>query len=157
MTRKEFISFIESVTNSRGLALNVLDTVERQGIEWDRGYQDSEYHLLDLESIRSLKRYYRPPACVYFLFNASNRIIYIGESGNLWSRLASHFNRCRFKSFTIIPEGRRNRRDLERDYIYAFKPPLNTKGKECDMRSGVENNLQGIPTRFNVFKHQQSK
>ena len=60
---------------------------------------------------------------VYFLIY-KNKIVYVGQSVNVYSRMSSHTNK-KFDSFTAIPCPKEHLNVLESLYIHMFDPPLN--------------------------------
>jgi hypothetical protein len=60
---------------------------------------------------------------VYFLIN-DDKIIYVGQSTNVYARITSHHDKT-FNSFAFIPCEPKVLDGLESLYIHIFRPPLN--------------------------------
>ena len=73
-----------------------------------------------------------PPKCgIYFLLKAG-RIIYIGKSTNVLSRLGQHANSVDFDTFTVAECDIEVLDFVENVMIAKFKPELNKKLKDND-------------------------
>jgi len=60
---------------------------------------------------------------VYFLID-SNRVVYVGQSVNVYARIASHGDKV-FDSFAFIPCDKKALDGLESLYIHILRPALN--------------------------------
>jgi hypothetical protein len=60
---------------------------------------------------------------VYFLIDG-DRVVYVGQSVNVYARIASHHSKV-FDRFAFIPCGKEVLDNLESLYIHIFRPPLN--------------------------------
>jgi hypothetical protein len=60
---------------------------------------------------------------VYFLIDG-DRVVYVGQSVNVYARIASHHNKG-FDRFAFIPCEREMLNTLESLYIHVLRPPLN--------------------------------
>jgi hypothetical protein len=60
---------------------------------------------------------------VYFLIDG-DRVVYVGQSVNVYARIASHHDKV-FERFAFIPCKRDVLDSLESLYIHIFRPPLN--------------------------------
>jgi hypothetical protein len=60
---------------------------------------------------------------VYFLI-ADDKIVYVGQSVNVYARIASHYDKP-FNKFAFIPCESKCLDGLESLYIHVFRPPLN--------------------------------
>jgi hypothetical protein len=67
---------------------------------------------------------------IYFLIN-DNKIVYVGQSVNVFSRVTAHWDK-KFDSYAWIPCEKNMLDKLESLYIYFLSPPLN--GKFADGR-----------------------
>lgn len=63
---------------------------------------------------------------VYFLIK-NRRVIYVGQSVNIFSRLREHRKDKDFDSFKFLQCKRHELDVIESKYIYALKPKLNMK------------------------------
>jgi len=61
---------------------------------------------------------------VYFLIK-NERIVYVGQSVNVYSRIAEHYKNKFFSDVFSVPCPRSNLDVLESMYIHTFKPDLN--------------------------------
>lgn len=64
---------------------------------------------------------------VYFLFN-EEKIVYVGMSKNIYSRVFTHDHAGRFDAFNFIRCPPEKCRDIEIYYIQKYKPTLNIVG-----------------------------
>ena len=60
---------------------------------------------------------------VYFLIDG-NKVVYVGQSVNVYARIASHHSKA-FDRFAFIPCSREVLDNLESLYIHILRPPLN--------------------------------
>jgi len=60
---------------------------------------------------------------VYFLIDG-NKVVYVGQSVNVYARIASHHDKG-FDSFAFIPCDKATLDNLESLYIHVLRPPLN--------------------------------
>lgn len=60
---------------------------------------------------------------VYFLIN-SGKVVYVGQSVNVYARIASHHDKA-FDSFAFIPCDKKILDSLESLYIHTLRPALN--------------------------------
>ena len=60
---------------------------------------------------------------VYFLVDG-NKVVYVGQSVNVYSRIAQHHSKA-FDSFAFIPCKKEILDSLESLYIHILRPPLN--------------------------------
>ncbi len=68
---------------------------------------------------------------VYFLV-AQGKVVYVGQSTNIFSRLQSHGGSKKFDSIKIIPCHRLKLNSLESVYIHSLRPKLNARhGDGC--------------------------
>jgi hypothetical protein len=86
---------------------------------------------LDLGQILDSTTLFTPHPCVYYLIDAENRIVFIGQALNLQSRLLEHrmagVNFVRFRFFTCEEEDLDR---LEQEAIGRFNPVLNKPVKK---------------------------
>lgn len=88
---------------------------------------DARGLLLDRAGVASLPRL--APGCgVYFLFSG-DEIVYVGQSVNVFARVAGHFVYKSFDSFAFVPCRHDQRLALESHYIKLFSPALNVSKK----------------------------
>lgn len=83
--------------------------------------------LRTLEEVLALPRF--QPACgVYFLIR-DDRVVYVGQSVEVHSRVTLHHSRWKqFDGYTYIPCEPEQLADLERYYIRLLAPELNVAG-----------------------------
>lgn len=67
-----------------------------------------------------------PQSCVYFL-SLNGKVVYVGQSVNLGSRLSEHVRGKTFDSVFYLPVPRNALNDVEGHFIRALRPPLNGK------------------------------
>ena len=67
----------------------------------------------------------RPTAGIYFLFDANNAIIYIGQSDNVMRRMAGHMEKPILSVRMVACPDVIQRLGLERQFIAIFRPALN--------------------------------
>jgi len=79
--------------------------------------------LVSEESILNAAKPWQKFTGVYFLIS-NNKIIYVGQSVNIYSRISSHTHK-NFDSFTVLPCPKEHLDVLESLYIHMFNPPLN--------------------------------
>jgi hypothetical protein len=60
---------------------------------------------------------------VYFLID-SGKVVYVGQSVNIYARIASHHDKV-FDSFAFIPCNKKTLDSLESLYIHTLRPALN--------------------------------
>lgn len=60
---------------------------------------------------------------VYFLIN-TNKVVYVGQSTNVYARISSHWDKV-FDSFAFIPCEKEMLDKLESLYIHVLRPTLN--------------------------------
>ena len=60
---------------------------------------------------------------VYFLIDG-NKVVYVGQSVNVYARIASHHDKV-FERFAFIPCSKEVLDNLESLYIHILRPPLN--------------------------------
>ncbi len=83
--------------------------------------------FLDEESIVARATPFDGCSGVYFLI-AEGKIVYVGESGNVYKRLVDHCRSAKFDKWHYIPCTADERKLLEARYIDTFRPLLNRKG-----------------------------
>lgn len=66
---------------------------------------------------------------IYFLLDIQSRVLYVGMTRNLMSRLASHARSKQFASVVYMTVPKDDAKAIEKQYIDKYKPPLN---KELD-------------------------
>ncbi len=64
---------------------------------------------------------------VYFLID-SGKVVYVGQSVNVYSRIAQHHSKS-FDSFAFIPCKKEILNSLESLYIHILQPPLNSNSE----------------------------
>ena len=79
--------------------------------------------LLNEEEIVSLSNPWELATGVYFLIGG-DKVVYVGQSTNIYSRIASHTDKL-FDSFAFIPCKKELLDSLESLYIHVLRPPLN--------------------------------
>jgi hypothetical protein len=84
-----------------------------------------EMGLLSLGQILSAKQPLKSFCGVYFLIH-KRKIVYVGQSVNVYARVATHANTLKeFDSWSFIESEPDQLNDLESLYIRKFNPPLN--------------------------------
>lgn len=85
------------------------------------------------------------PTAIYFLLR-DNKIVYVGQSINIYSRIGEHFEdrKIKFNRFSIIPCKKENLEILETFYIHKFNPIYNKQRDFwsnilCDLKDAREN------------------
>jgi len=144
--------WVESEVDSWAVKHGRLDPVEKkdpQTIKQIRNekkkhdlFFDEQSNALTGRSIRSQREIVRAaqqgtPArvCgVYFLVKG-NRVVYVGQSVNVYSRAANHFNNKTFDSWSFIPCEEKDLDVLESLYIHFLQPAQNGKTGNTDMLS----------------------
>ena len=89
---------------------------------------------------------------VYFLFD-DDELVYIGQSENILSRIASHLNDKRFDSYNFIECQYGNLDALEAKYILKYNPKYN-KTLPC---GGEWLSKSAIKTKFGIDKFTQNR
>lgn len=80
--------------------------------------------FLDIEDIVETASKYKPVIGIYFLI-LDKEVVYIGQSININSRVASHFGVYEFDSYSFIECPVSDLDLVESIYIQAYLPPLN--------------------------------
>jgi hypothetical protein len=80
--------------------------------------------FLDIEDIVETASKYKPVIGIYFLI-LDRKVVYIGQSINITSRIGHHFGVYQFDSYSFIECGTEELDLLESVYIQAYLPPLN--------------------------------
>lgn len=66
--------------------------------------------------------------CIYFLLDTDGLVLYVGQTINLASRLASHLVAGKqFARVAIHPAAKENLNEIESKFIEKYRPPLNRK------------------------------
>lgn len=65
---------------------------------------------------------------IYFLYDADDELIYIGQSSDIRQRLSQHNNKAWLYYKIIIINGYKERLDMEKRLIRYFKPEYNLNG-----------------------------
>lgn len=68
---------------------------------------------------------------VYFLFKRK-KLLYVGQSRNVFSRVGTHARKVKFDSFTYLEYPLHLLSKYEQHYIAKFQPPLNKQGVRLD-------------------------
>lgn len=68
---------------------------------------------------------------VYFLFKRK-KLLYVGQSRNVFSRVGTHARRVKFDAFAYIEYPVHLLKRYETIYIHRFQPPLNKQGVNLD-------------------------
>jgi hypothetical protein len=88
--------------------------------------------LLCEKSIIDAAKQWVPPTGIYFLIK-KNKIVYIGQSTNIFTRIMTHSNDKNFDSYSYIPCDQSILDKLESLYIHVYQPELNgflTEGRK---------------------------
>jgi hypothetical protein len=91
-----------------------------------------------------------PSACgIYHLLKAG-RVVYVGQSANVFNRLGSWITARpdAFDSFEVFPASRHELNHLEKEHIKRHDPPMNKEGRTRFYR-GV--NRDGLPSSVKKF------
>jgi len=83
---------------------------------------------LDEEAIVQRSKPYVPICGVYFLIEGG-RVVYVGQSVDVHTRIAQHVGSKAFDAIHVIPCSRSELLDTEATYIRRLNPPLNRVGK----------------------------
>ena len=81
-------------------------------------------HLKPMRDIMMSRALWRPLCGVYFLFK-SDECVYIGQSVNIMSRIATHAEQKEFCSYAYLEFPRDKLNEMETLYILTYKPKLN--------------------------------
>jgi len=79
--------------------------------------------LLREDEIVSASNFWQKATGVYFLIDG-NRVVYVGQSTNVYSRIVEHHDKV-FERFAFIPCDREMLDKLESLYIHILRPPFN--------------------------------
>lgn len=127
----------------------IIENKERLLIEKENRLKEHEIlHELSKELDSQLPSYeriikesanYKLSFGVYFLVKESE-IVYIGQSVNIASRIATHYSegRIEFDRYCYVPCDRSNLNAIESLYIHMFKPVMNGRGTEATMRNNID-------------------
>ena len=80
--------------------------------------------LLCESSIVDAARQWVPPTGIYFLIK-EKKIVYIGQSTNIFTRITTHAKYKKFDSYSYIPCDQSILDKLESLYIHVYQPELN--------------------------------
>ena len=81
---------------------------------------------LDLGQILDNSRHFQNQPCVYYLINTDDKVVYVGQTMNLYSQLLNHrLAGKNFARFTYFPCEEEDLDRLEQEAISQFKPALN--------------------------------
>ena len=83
----------------------------------------SNNRLFMQEEIVAASTNWDPISGVYFLIK-DQKVVYVGQSVNVYSRITQHANK-KFEKFAVIPCAKESLDVLESLYIHLFKPELN--------------------------------
>lgn len=101
-----------------------LNTLQKMEIASSVAMNLTNKALLHEEEIVNAAVPYVKAIGVYFLVN-KQKIVYVGQSNNIFNRLGSHAASKEFESFAYIPCKAELLDKLESLYIHLFRPPLN--------------------------------
>lgn len=101
-----------------------LDTLQKMEIASSVAMHLTNKTLLHEEEIVNAAVPYVKATGVYFLVN-KQKIVYVGQSNNIFNRLGSHAASKEFESFAYVPCKAELLDKLESLYIHLFRPPLN--------------------------------
>lgn len=76
---------------------------------------------------------------VYFLIDDQDEVVYVGQSVNVFSRIAAHAQTKDFRCVSYIPCSLSQLDALESHYINKFKPKLNARHKNGDVIAPIHN------------------
>jgi len=74
-----------------------------------------------------------PPPCVYFLID-KNKIVYVGQTVNIYMRMKDHEKNKSFNRVLYIPVAKEYLDKIERGYIDSLNPKYNLDGKTLKNR-----------------------
>ncbi|CAN5494158.1 hypothetical protein BH09BAC4_BH09BAC4_08770 [soil metagenome] len=81
---------------------------------------------LDLGQILDSATLFQPQPCIYYLINANDEVVYVGQTMSLYPRLLNHkFSGKEFVRFSFIPCDESDLDRLEQEAIARFQPELN--------------------------------
>jgi predicted GIY-YIG superfamily endonuclease len=106
--------------------------------------------------IRLFKGEFESDRCVYFLVNKSKEVVYVGQTYNLFNRLATHRNDKDFDKVYFLTEPtsvKKNKskkdwiNEKEKEYIQNYLPIYN----KCHVRQKEMKRLTDIVEAFHFF------
>jgi len=106
--------------------------------------------------IRLFKGDLKSERCVYFLIGENNNVVYVGQTHNLFQRIASHrsnkdFHKVYFLTEPASAKKAKSKKDWltekEKEYIRTYLPVYN----KCHVRQKEMNRLADIVEAFHFF------
>lgn len=98
--------------------------LERHELISGESFKLTGKHLLTHEDIVSGSIPYAKTCGIYFLIDA-DRVLYVGQSVDVFSRLAAHFGKKRFGRVAVVECAPDLLDKLESLYIHVLKPEMN--------------------------------
>jgi hypothetical protein len=102
---------------------NKKENIQKIEFMSDAAFKITNKTLASKKTILSAAKPWQNFTGIYFLIH-KNKIVYIGQSVNVYFRISSHSGK-QFDSFTAIPCPKEHLNVLESLYINMFDPPLN--------------------------------
>jgi len=119
--------------SDRAKALRLAELVSAGGATLDEARLGEVGLLTDAEIVSRAVPLKREPG-IYFLI-AGDRIVYIGQSTDVFARIRQHQRARRFDGFAWFPCPAHELVETEKTLILKFRPPQNTANLRTELRT----------------------